>query len=70
MGGGKDLEAASVVIGIDTISPEVEKHIIQLIERMKETPYGDVGLVFTMSGGKVSLIKPINLPVIKAVKHE
>lgn len=69
MGGEMDLKAASVVIGIETVSPEVEKHIIQLLERMKETPYGDVGLVFTMSGGQVSLIKPINLPVIKAEKH-
>ncbi|MDC7234562.1 MAG: hypothetical protein PQJ58_15130 [Spirochaetales bacterium] len=54
----------------DIMTPEVQRHISQLIERMKDTPYGDVGLVFTMSGGKVSLIKPINLPVIKALKHE
>jgi len=69
MGGEKEMDAATVILEFDTVSPEVEKHIIQLLERMKETPYGDVGLVFTMSGGRVSLIKPINLPVIKAEKH-
>jgi len=54
---------------MDILTKEVEAHIEELKDRVRETPFGDVGLVFTISNGKVSLIKPINLPVIKAGKE-
>ncbi len=54
---------------MDYLTPEIEAHIEELKERLRKTPYGDVGLVFTMSGGQVTLIKPINLPVIRPGKN-
>lgn len=51
-------------------APEIEEHFKQLRERMEKTSFGDVGLVFTMNNGKVTLIKPINLPVIKPGEND
>jgi len=50
---------------MDSITPEIKEHIELLCERLRDTNFGDVGIVFTLRDGKISLIKEINQPIYR-----